>query len=342
MKNSLNKDKTKYFFRTKSGILVMALLLLCAVFLGCMFGSTSLSLKDIWDGLLLKGSAKNPSIILYYIRIPRVAAALLAGIGLSVSGVLLQCVTGNEMAAPNIIGVNAGAGFSCILLLTFLPYAFWALPLASFLGAFLTTLLIVTVSDRIGASRKTVILVGIAFTAVLNAGISFLSLMDTDVLSSYNAFSVGGLDGIPLSQLIIPGIIIAFCLILSLILSGQINLLALGDRLASSLGVKVKALRIVCLICASASAAAVVSFAGLLGFVGLVVPHIARRFVGISVRPLLIASSFIGAILVILSDLLGRVILAPSEVPVGIIMAVIGAPFFFILLLKRRGIDAEM
>lgn len=316
-------------------ITVFLPLTLLAVFLGCAFGSADLV-------QLLKGDKETALIIFYNLRLPRVLAALLCGVGLSVSGVLLQSITGNPLAAPNIIGVNSGAGFCCIVMLTFLPRASAFLPLGAFVGAFAATLLIVGIANKINAFRGTVILAGIAVTAVLNAGISLLSLLDTDVLSAYNAFSVGGLSGVRMSQLYLPALIIAACLAVSLVLSRRIHALCLGDALASALGVKVRALRMVCLICASASAAAVVSFAGLLGFVGLVVPHIARKLVGERTSVLLITSSFLGAILVIVADLCGRVLLAPTEIPVGVIMALIGAPFFFALLLKRRNSDAEM
>lgn len=313
--------------------LCLILGLLAAVLLGIFCGSTRLDWKN---------NAANSTIILTYLRVPRVAAALLAGVGLSVSGVLLQSVTGNALASPNIIGVNAGAGFCCILLLNFFPQYWAALPFGAFIGAFATTLLIVTVAKKISAAPGTVILAGIACTTLLNAGISFLSLLDSDVLSSYNAFSVGGLNGVKLEQLVLPAIIIALCLCVSLLLSRQIHLLCLGDALAGSIGVRTQRIRMVCLVCASASAAAVVSFAGLLGFVGLVVPHISRRLCGNRTGPLLVTSSLVGAILVILADLLGRVLLAPTEIPVGILMAFIGAPFFFFLLLKRRDLHAEM
>lgn len=307
--------------------------LLTAVLLGIFCGSTRLDWKN---------NPGNSRIILTYLRIPRAAAALVAGVGLSVSGVLLQSVTGNALASPNIIGVNAGAGFCCILLLNFFPQFWAALPLAAFAGAFATTLLIVTVARRISASPGTVILAGIAFTTLLNAGISFLSLLDSDVLSSYNAFSIGGLSGVKMEQLYLPAVIVAVCLAVCLALSRQIHLLCLGDTLAGSIGVRTGVIRMVCLICASASAAAVVSFAGLLGFVGLVVPHISRRLCGNRTGPLLVTSSLVGAILVILADLLGRVILAPTEIPVGILMAFIGAPFFFILLVRRRNLHADL
>lgn len=309
---------------------VLFLLTVLAFVLGCIIGSTNLF-------ELPKETAK---IIMLNLRLPRVLAALLAGVGLSVSGVLLQSVTGNPLAAPNIIGVNSGAGFCCIIMLSFFPNALALLPLGAFAGAFVTTLVIVTVSSKLGVSRGTVILAGIAITAVLNAGISLFSLIDNDVLGAYNAFSVGGLAGVEIRELLAPAVIIAFSLAVSLTLSRRIHILCLGDSLAASLGVRVRALRTVCLVCASAAAAAVVSFAGLLGFVGLVVPHIAKRLVGERTSLLLVTSPFVGAILVILADLFGRVVLAPTEIPVGVIMALIGAPFFFVLLLRRRGENA--
>lgn len=337
----MTKQSTRFFIKPR-GIFTLTALLLAVFCLAVTVGSTALSLTEFWNGLLLQEGAESASVILYYLRLPRAFAALLAGVGLSVSGVLLQSVTANELAAPNIIGVNAGAGFCCILTLCFFPMAGTVLPFAAFAGAFGTTLVIVTVAARLGAFRGTVILCGIAFTALLNAGISLLSLIDSDVLTAYNAFSIGGLSGVRMEQLWLPAAIIAVCLAVSLALSGRIHLLCLGDALASSLGVRVRLLRIVCLICASASAAAVVSFAGLLGFVGLVVPHIARRLVGQRTSHVLTVSALLGAILVILADLVGRILLAPTEIPVGILMALLGAPFFLVLLLKRRDQSAAL
>ena len=156
------------------------------------------------------------------------------------------------------------------------------------------------------------------------------------MLVSYSYFSAGGLSNTDIRLLWLPGAIILLGFSVSLACSGKIRLLCLGDDLARSLGVRVGRVRMLCLICASASAAAVVSFAGLLGFVGLIVPHLARRLTGSRTGPLLWVSALTGSILVLTADLLGRVLFAPSEVPVGIVMAFIGAPFFFYLLLRRR------
>ena len=189
---------------------------------------------------------------------------------------------------------------------------------------------------RIGVSKSTVVLAGVALTSILNAAISFVSLADTDTMAIYSHFSVGGLGGVTLHRIALPAVLVAVSFAVTMILSHRISVLCLGDSLAASLGVKVKPLRIVCLVCASMCAAAVVSFAGLLGFVGLVVPHISRALVGKNIHSCLAVSSLAGAALVTAADMLGRVILAPTEIPVGIVMAFIGAPFFMYLLLRGK------
>ena len=315
---------------------VMTVMFIAAIVLALLFGGTHLTPSEVFAGLVGKAE-ENLVIIVQNVRMPRVFAAVLAGIGLSVSGTLLQGVTDNGLASPNLIGVNSGAGLMTILVLCFFPTAVYALPVAAFVGAFAATLLIVWTAGKIGSSKSTIILAGIALTTILNAAISFISLLDTDVVAVYNYFSIGGLQGVQGKMIIVPAIFIAVSLVAALLLSPRIAVLCLGDSIGASLGVRVKSLRVICLICASASAAAVVSFAGLLGFVGLIVPHIGRRIVGGNMTRLLAASSIIGATIVLLADMLGRTLFAPTEVPVGIVMALIGAPFFLMLLLKRRG-----
>lgn len=327
--------KRKKFASTIYGKSVLVMLLLLSVFMALRYGSADMSLRQFIMCFLGNGSEKD-SVIIFSVRLPRVLGALLCGVGLSVSGVLLQAVTNNSLASPNIIGVNAGAGFAVIFLLCFLPGALYLRALAAFFGAFVTTIIIILLSRKISASRSTVVLCGIAVTTLLNAGISFLSYLDTDVMAVYRYFSVGGLSGVELNELSIPFVIIAVCFFAALFVSNKIDVLSLGDSFAVSLGVNAKALRIFCIVLSSAAAASVVSFAGLLGFVGLVVPHIAKRLTDGKTQSVLSASAVIGATLVCLADLVGRVVLSPSEIPVGIVMAFIGAPFFFFLLLRGR------
>jgi iron complex transport system permease protein len=315
-------------------LVLLGILLILTALVALFFGGSKLSPSQVLSGLL--GGEGVSGVILRAVRLPRVLAGVLAGVGLAVSGCLLQSVTDNGLASPNIIGVNAGAGAAVICLLFFFPRATAAMPFAAFLGALAATLLIVALARRIGMRRSSVILAGMALTAILNAVISFLSLLDSDVLATYSYFSVGGLSGVSLDRLWLPLAFICLALGLSVLFSRRLMVLSLGDGMALSLGVPVKRMRLLALVCASASAAAAVSFAGLLGFVGLIVPHLARRLVGEDLRFLLPASAMTGGILVVLADLVGRTLFAPTEVPVGIVMALIGAPFFLILLLGGK------
>jgi len=319
-----------------AGILVTAVLSL-------FFGSAAFSPEELRGALLGRPGYETARFILFSLRFPRLLAAMIAGTGLAVSGVLLQNIMGNPLASPNTIGVNAGAGLTVVLALSLFPTALPLLPFAAFLGAFGTSLLILAVSRRAGGGKATVVLAGVACTTLFQAVISFFSTLDTDVLSLYTAFSIGSLQGVSLEKILLPGVLVLACLAAALLLSGRIAVLSLGDAIAASLGVRVLRMRTVCLLLASMSAAAVVSYAGLLGFVGLVVPHITRKLAGYEIRHQLGVSALLGALLVMLSDLAGRVLFSPSEISVGILMALIGAPFFFVLLLKRKEFpDADL
>lgn len=309
---------------------------LAAAVLGLLFGSAWLDFGQVWNGLWGGDANATESLILHTVRLPRVAAGLLAGAGLALSGALLQAATGNALAGPSIIGVNAGAGFAMILCLCFFPMSYQTLPLAAFLGAFACTMLIVLIAGKVGGSKVTIVLAGVAISSLLNAGISFLKLLFPDHAVSYNYFAIGGVDGVTFPALAAPALITLAAFLAAWVMAGRLNLLCLGDAIASSLGVRVKLLRMAALILASLLAGAAVSFAGLLGFVGLMVPHMARRLLGSDLRLLLPACALLGGTLVTLADLLGRVVFAPSQIPAGIITAFIGVPFFFILLMQRR------
>ena len=309
-------------------ILLPLLILMMAA--GLCFGSAPLSFSDLAAG---EGTAR---IILLEIRLPRVLAGMLAGMGLSMAGVLLQSVTSNDLAGPNIIGINSGAGLAVILVLTFAPGAAAWIPVAAFCGAFGAALVILAAGNRLGSSRSGIVLLGIAITTIFNALISFLTLLDEGVLAEYNHFTVGSLRGIRLHELLVPGIVLVLGAVVAMALSGRLGLLSLGDGAAAALGIRVKQLRLMALGCAAACAAAVVSFTGLLGFVGLVVPHMARSLVGHRPARMLPVAALLGGTLVILADLLGRTLFAPSELPVGILMSLVGGPYFLYLLVRRR------
>lgn len=334
----MNKStaKNEQFFRSAAGIICLAALLALCCLAALRFGSAPMTNAQFFGAIAGREGFETQRLILLSVRLPRMLAGILAGAGLSVSGVLLQSITDNALASPNIIGVNSGAGIAVALLLTFFPMASGMVAPVAFAGAFAATAVIIIISSGFSDSKATLILAGIALTTLLNAGISLLNLLDTDVLSSYNAFSIGSLADVKMKILAIPALIIAVSILISLLFSRQINTLCIGENACASLGINFKATRIVAMICASASAAAVVSFAGLLGFAGLVVPHIARKLTGNNTKAMIITGTILGAALIVTADLAGRVLASPGEIPVGITMAFIGAPFFTALLIRRK------
>lgn len=260
--------------------------LVAAVISALTVGSADISLSRVLAAFL--DEDKTARVIVVGLRLPRLAGAALAGAALATAGQLLQAVTDNELCAPNIIGVNSGSGLAVMLVLCLFPMYWQLLPLAAFIGALAASFFVLLVSGASpGDQKSSLILAGVALSSILGAGISFLSLKYPDVLSSYTAFSVGGFSGVTFDELAIPAIMIFVCFILAMIAAPQINLLCLGDEAAGSLGVRVRRLRVATIVITSGLCAAAVSFAGLLGFVGLIVPHIIRRICGQRLRRIL-------------------------------------------------------
>ena len=311
-------------------------LLLASAFLALRLGSVPLSSAEFWGGMLQKEGYETYTAIFYSSRLPRVLGAILAGVAFSQAGTLLQRVTDNPLASPSILGINAGAGFAVLLLLVCFPLAYAFLPLAAFLGALLATFLILGVARSAGMSRAVIVLAGVALSALFQAGISFLSVVDPDALSSYIDFSVGGLHGVKTEDLLFPAVLILACLVASQLLSKKLALFCLGDTLAGSLGVPVKRVRLMSLIAAAASAGAAVSLTGVNGCGGVIGRHAARALVKGNMRGELCLSPMLGAALLLLADLLARTLFAPTEIPVGVFTALLGVPFFLALVLRRK------
>lgn len=322
--------------KTKN-IILCGIVLLVLCLLSIFLGSAKMTPGEFLQGIKDTAQKTPYGVIIYSIRLPRTVGAVVCGMGLGMSGALLQRITANTMASPGLIGVSSGAGFAVMLSFLVVPSLYYFVPLFAFAGAFASTLFIAAISKKIGFSRSTLILVGLAFSSILSAGISLMSLIDTDVLVSYNAFSIGSVKGVKMNELILPSAIALAVLAFSVIFAGKFDLLALGDSTAKSLGLNADRVRIFAMILASASASAAVSFAGLLGFAGLMAPHIARFVSGERMKNLVISSALMGAILVTAADLSGRTLFSPTEVPAGILMALVGAPFFLCLLLFKGG-----
>ncbi len=334
-----NSSFPKYSAKNRIWLFLSLSLLLGVLFvLALLLGSTQISLTEAVKAWLEDDVSSTDYRILFYIRLPRAVAAIFSGCALAVSGVLIQAVLQNPMAAPNIIGVNSGAGLAAALTVAVFPTALPFLPLSSFFGALAACLLIYAISAKTSASKLTVTLVGIAVGSILNAGINTVKVAFPDSVYDADLFMIGGFSGMTYEKLMPACAVIAVAFVVALVMAKDTDILSLGENTAKSLGMNVPFIRFLLLILASALAGAAVSFSGLLGFVGLLVPHIMRKFAGSRHRLLIPSSALCGGCLVLLCDLLSRVIFAPYELPVGIILSFVGGVFFICLVLfGKRG-----
>ena len=344
-----HRDTDRRQGRRSAGRFCALVLLSCAAFLlaallGLVLGASGVGAADVWALATGGELAAKVRSILVSIRIPRVIAGVLAGAAFSVSGALIQEVLDNPLASPNIIGANSGAGLA-VLSVSALAQAGAAvvlpLPAAAFLGALLASGLILLVSSRAGVSRLTVVLAGVAVNAVFTAGMNAILIIAPNAYLGSSTYLVGGLSGIVMSDLGLPAVLICAGIALASLLAPRLNVLSLGSQAAHAVGVPVAALRAAGLIVASLLAGAAVSFSGLIGFIGLMVPHVARHFVGHDLRHVIPVSALWGAAFTLLADLLARTLFAPYELPVGILMSAIGGPFFIFLLMKGKGYRDE-
>lgn len=299
------------------------------------FGAVSIPPGEVIAALLGRGSGTTTSIVLYA-RLPRLCGCLLAGAALACAGVIIQGVLNNPLAAPNVIGVNSGAGLATALCCALAPGAVRLTPIAAFLGALVGVLLVLFIAERAGAARITLVLAGVAMSSMFGAGIDAVVTFVPDALSGYTDFRVGGVKNLSMARLAPAFWVILIALLIALSLSNELDLLLLGRETAQSLGLPAKWLRLALLMVAAALAGAAVSFAGLLGFVGLLVPHIMRRLLGEDSFPLLLSSALGGGLLLTVCDLASRLIFAPFELPLGVVLSLTGGPFFIWLLLKQR------
>lgn len=331
------KHWQKYCMKNKSlWILSLALLLLIITLISLSIGSGTSSIKELF--LLITKAEKTKAMnIMIYIRLPRVLGGIFAGAGLAISGVIIQSVLNNSLAGPNIIGVNAGAGFFIALFAVLFPNRPGIMPLAAFLGALVTVLLVFYLGKKTGMSRITLVLAGIAVNSLLNAATdSILTFVPDAILNNYS-FRMGGLSNINVKTLYPALICIGVGILLSLFLHNELDVLSLGEETAKSLGLNIFWYRFLLLMIAAILAGASVSFSGLLGFVGLIIPHISRRIVGAEGKYLIPAAGLMGAVFLTFCDLLARRLFAPFDISVGIILSFLGAPFFLYLLIKKRG-----
>ena len=317
----------------------MCLLLLLVMAVSMVLGTADISLRQI--GGILTGDLQmdDPArLIIFKIRLPRIILAGLVGFSLSLGGVVFQALLRNPLADPFILGVSSGSACGAILGIFFGFTFSLGVPLLSFAGALMTIFLIMALGARkMGMESSTILLTGVIINAFFSAIIMFfISTAADSRLHTMLFWLYGDLSQSRYGPL---AIIAPVVFITSLILYGfsrHLNLITAGEETAFQLGVEVEKAKKICLLMVSLIIGLVVSFSGLIGFVGLIVPHLGRMAFGSDHRLLIPVASFGGAIFLIVADTLARTVVSPSELPVGVITAFLGAPFF-IYLLKTRG-----
>lgn len=314
----------------------LAFILLFFIALSISVGSSSIPLAKTFSVLFGEDVVSKEFQIISYVRIPRTLAAVLAGCALSMSGLILQTVLNNSLAGPSIIGVNSGAGLFTTLIIALFPAYFAFMPIAAFIGALLATLLVYFIAKTTGASRLTIVLAGAAVSSFIGAMTDTILTVWPDTAISRTSFVIGGLSGVTMDALRLPGILFFVSFMAAMIFSYDMNVLSLGDETARSLGLNVARYRFLFIVLSSLFAGSAISFAGLLGFIGLIVPHASRFIVGYDNRMLVPVTSLLGSVFALVCDILARTLFAPYEVPVGIIMSFLGGPFFIFLLLNHR------
>ena len=323
--------------RTIGWIVGVAILLLICL-LSLSVGAKSIPFGTVWDALFAFDGSQD-HLVVRDMRLPRTALGLVAGAALGVAGALIQALTRNPLADPGILGVNAGAAFMVALAVgTFGITGLWGYIWFAFAGAILATLIVYAIGSwgRGGGTPVRLTLAGVAIAAVLGGVTQGLVLLDPvafDAMRTWNAGSIAGRDG-AVVWAILPFIVAG--LIAALAVARPLNAVALGDDLARSLGADVGRVRTVGVIAVTLLCGAATAGAGPIGFVGLMVPHIARWIVGPDQR-WIFAYTMIGApMMVLFADVLGRLIVRPDEMQVGIVTALVGAPVLIMLVRRKK------
>jgi iron complex transport system permease protein len=325
----------------------LVVLVIVASTLSLTMGAAGLGLVDLLHAATGAGLSPREEVVLYDIRLPRLAMGLVVGAALAVSGVLLQGLFRNPLADPGIVGVSAGAGFGAVLALVLgglLPLSLsqllgsWLVPLAAGLGGWATTLLLYRVATT---GRRTdiavMLLAGIALSALTGAATGVLTyLADDRQLRDLTFWSMGSLAGATWAKLAAALPLMGAALILAPRLARGLNALALGEAQATHMGIDVQRLKRLSILSAAAATGAAVAVSGGIGFIGLVVPHLLRQAQGPDHRRLIPQAALLGAGLLVLADLVSRTIVAPAELPIGILTALFGAPVFLWMLLDGQ------
>ena len=340
--------------RARATIAVLVALLAATMLVSLASGASDASAGAVILHWLLPPASDaalsaRDAIIIYDIRMPRVVLGALIGAALAVSGAVMQGLFRNPLADPGLVGVSAGAGLGAVSMIVLGGTALapvsallgiYALPAAAFLGGLAVTLVLYRISTRRGqTSVATMLLAGIARAALAGAAMGLLIFMADDrQLRDLTFWNLGSLAGATWIKIAAVGPVIALALATAPFLARGLNALALGETTAHHLGIPVQRFKYVAIVAVAAATGVSVAVSGGIGFVGIVVPHLLRLLIGPDNRYLLPASALLGAALLLVADAISRTVVAPAELPIGVVTAAAGAPFFLWILLRKRGV----
>ena len=337
---SKNVDTIKY-------ILIGILILIVSLSVAISVGSVQIQISSVWGVLLNKlfseavpiSWSKGRQAIIWDIRFPRSLLSVMVGSGLAIVGASLQAVTRNPLADPHLLGISSGAAFGAILALlhTGLFIGLITVPLFAFLGALIATVLIIAVSRFTSStSADRLVLTGVAVSFIIMAGANILIFLgDTRATHTVVFWMLGGLGFAQWSQLIYPFIVLTVCSLWIFSKTSTLNAMTAGDETAYTLGIQVERFRLVVFFVCALITGVMVAFSGMIGFVGLMVPHIIRMFVGGDCRRVIPLSALFGGILLLWADIVARTIMKPEDIPIGIVTGLVGGVFFVWLLSKK-------
>jgi iron complex transport system permease protein len=336
-------------------ILGLLVVLLCAAIVALTVGAAGIPLArlpaglGLWTDGTLHPSTPRDQLVLWSIRIPRIAAAAMVGGLLAVSGAIMQGLFRNPLADPALVGVSSGGAFAAATAIVFTDSKAGEalrfmqnelLPLAAFFGSLVTTVILYGIASRAGRTSIAIfLLAGLAIAAIANAGIGLLVFIADDrQLRDITFWMLGSLSGATWTKTATIAPVLPLALIACVVIARGLDVLVLGEAEAFHSGVDVERLKRISIVMVSAMTGVAVSICGVVGFIGIVVPHLLRLMIGPAHGLLLPASALLGATLLVGADTLARTIVAPAEMPIGILTAAIGAPFFLAMLLRQRGL----
>jgi iron complex transport system permease protein len=353
------KRRRGYGFRPSASLTLICLLMVLtgAALIALTLGAAGIPLArlpaalGLWTDAAVDPHLARDQLVLWSIRIPRIAAAAMVGGLLAMSGAIMQGLFRNPLADPALVGVSSGGAFAAAAAIVFTDsqlgqnFRFMQnqlLPLAAFIGSLVTTMVLYRIASRSGRTSIAIfLLAGLAIAAIANAGIGLLVFVADDrQLRDITFWLLGSLSGATWPKIVTLAPVLGAALLACVSIARGLDVLVLGEAEAFHSGVDVERLKRISIVLVSAMTGVAVSICGVVGFVGIVVPHLLRLVVGPAHRLLLPASTLLGAVLLVGADTLARTIVAPAEMPIGILTAAIGAPFFLGMLLRQRGLVA--